>query len=132
MSKSNLCGKHECQRGGSTPPYSTYSYLLPSPTITHDISFIFLPFHFINTDYRMFLLGVLLWNAVLSDGAKLQSATPTEAWLGQCEDIMKKENAFDNFSMAVSHGIHSITLQDIRFIKLLLTFLGCYQCKIKH
>ena len=72
----------------------------------------------------MFLLVVLIWKAVLSYGAKLQTATPTDAWLGQCEEIMKKENAFDNFSMAVSHGIHSITLQDIRLIKVLITFLG--------
>ena len=72
----------------------------------------------------MFLLGVFLWKGVLSDGAKLQTATPTDAWLGQCENIMKKENSFENFSMAVSHGIHSITLQDVRLIKVLITFLG--------
>jgi len=41
-------------------------------------------------------------------------STPSENWLNQCKNIMQGANMFDNFATAVGHGIHTISLQDIR------------------
>jgi len=43
-----------------------------------------------------------------------QNSSPSQKWLDQCEGIMKTAKMFNNFSHAVGHGIHSMTLQDIR------------------
>lgn len=59
----------------------------------------------------MFLLLFIVWNALCADGAKMQT---TDAWLEQCEIVMKEANVFGNFSREVAHGIHAMSLQDIR------------------
>ena len=55
-------------------------------------------------EVKVFLLGE----------SDFQESTRSAAWQGKCESIMQSENMFNNFSMAVGHGIHSMSLQDIR------------------
>jgi len=63
----------------------------------------------------MLLVITLLLHTVFIFAAKLKSAEPTEDWVKNCKDSMMAENVFENFSMAVTHGTHSISLQDIRY-----------------
>jgi len=62
----------------------------------------------------MLLVIPLIFHVAFIFAAQMKSAEPTEEWVKNCKDIMMAENVFHNFSMAVAHGTHSISLQDIR------------------
>ena len=66
----------------------------------------------------MLLLTTILWIPVFACAVEIKPPEVTEDWERKCSDVMAAENLLNNFSVAVAHGTHSITLQDVRLYRI--------------
>jgi len=53
-------------------------------------------------------------NTCTKGEADFHESVPSDAWLKRCKSTMEKANLSLNYSTAVGHGIHSMTLHDLR------------------